>query len=253
MLTLIRSRLTDVLFGVAATFVLGCGQGLFDRASVLGDAGEEADFEAGSSAGLDAGPPAGSDAGPPAGPEAGPDARKDAGPDAAADVDPDAGPISQLVDLNGAVLTLGEATLTIGSGTFRDPTQVTLRKLLSIEYAGAYGPVFEISVPSAGLFRAVAKLTLKTPVPPIGAQANLVLGTLDPSLSLADKQWIWVTDSSLSPDQTSVTGSVTGFGNASVLDFAVILRCAQTADCRSHEACNAGVCQQCPTSSVCAP
>ena len=259
-----RFRLTDALLGVTATLMLACGQGLFDRASVSGDAGEAMDFEPGPPAGAEAGPPtapdaapdAGSPSGPDAGPPSGPDAYADAGPDAPAEADPDAGisQISQIVDENGAVLTLDEATLTIGAGTFQRSTQVTLRKRITIDYAGAYGPVFEISVTSAGLFRKDAKLTLKTPDPSIGAnQANLVLGTLDPSLSPAKQQWVWVSDSILSPDQTSVTGSVTGFGNASVLDYAVVLRCTDQSECRSGEACNAGVCQQCPTVSGCAP
>jgi hypothetical protein len=205
------------------------------------------------------GPEAGTLAGPEAGRPEGPDAYAytDAGPDApaAADADSDAGN-SQSWDVgpNGLVLTFGDATLTIGAGTFQSQVQVTLRKRLFIDYAGAYGPVFEIEVPAAGLFRKVPKLTLKTPGPPIlPNQANLVLGTLDPNLSLANQQWVWVSDSSLSADQMSVTGSVTGLGNASLLDYAVVLRCADQSECRSGEGCNAGVCQQCPTVSGCAP
>ncbi|HEY5282193.1 MAG TPA: hypothetical protein VIM14_05335 [Polyangia bacterium] len=257
-----RSRLTDALFGVAAMFVMGCGQGIFDHPRVSDDAGETSDAEQAPLTGPEAGPPDDPDLGATAGPEAGrPEgsdayAYTDAGPDvpAAADADPDAGN-SQSWDVgpNGAVLTFGDATLTIGAGTFQSPVQVTLRKRLAIGYAGAYGTVFEIEVPSAGLFRKDAKLTLKTPQPTIASQANLVLGTLDPNLSLANQQWVWVSDSILSADQTSVTGSVTGFGNASVLDYAVVLRCADQSVCRSGEGCNAGVCQQCPTVSGCAP
>ena len=215
---------------------------------------------------VDPGPPPGSEAGPPTDPDAGPDASRDAstdagtdagsdaGADAHADVVPDAGfpSIKQTVDQKAAELTLDGATLTIGAGTFRGSTLVTLLELPGIDHAGAYGPVFEISVPSAGLFQQVAKLTL--PVPSIGAnQANLVLGAFDPSLPLAAQLWNPVSDSTLSSDQTSVTGSVTGFGNASALQYAVVLRCTLTSQCRSGEACNSGACQQCPTSSVCAP
>jgi hypothetical protein len=268
MLTPTRSRLKGALFGVAATFVLGCGQGIFDHSRVSDDAGEAADLEPAPLAGQEAGPLVDPDVGAMAGPEAGsvagPEAGRpegsdayayaDAGPDAPADVDSDAGNCQTWdVSPNGAVLTLGDATFTIGAGTFQSPVQVTLCKRLTIDYAGAYGPVFEIEVRSTGLFRKDAQLRLKTPGPPIlPNQANLVLGTLDPSLALANQQWVWVSDSSLNADQTSVTGSVTGFGNASVLDYAVVLRCTDQSECRSGEACNAGVCQQCPTVSGCA-
>jgi hypothetical protein len=213
-------------------------------------------------------PPTGSEAGLPAGPEAGPDGfgfadavadgtpgpDADGGPEVRADaVVTDAGvnPVSRVVDDNGADIYLDEAKLSIGPGTFREPTLVILRKFLSVDHVGAYGAVFEISVPSPGLFRQDAKLTLQ--VPPIGAnQPNLVLGTLDPGLSLAAQQWVPVSLSALSPDQTSVTGSVTGFGNASILQYGAVVRCPSTV-CPSGQACNAGACQQCPTGSSCAP
>jgi hypothetical protein len=149
-------------------------------------------------------------------------------------------------------MSLDQATLVIGPGTFRDPTPVCLRELPTIAHTGAYGPVFVVSVPSSGLFHQDAKLTLQ--VPSIGAnQANLVLGALDPSRSAPDQQWYPAQYSTLSPDQTSITGSVTGLNTASVYRYAVVLQCSLTAQCRSGEACNSQVCQQCPTSSVCAP
>jgi hypothetical protein len=246
-----RSRLPLALLGVA-TLVLGCGQGLFDRGRLPRDAGQTVDLESEPPMGSEAGIPVGPDAGTDTGSDTAADAEPDSGPDICADASPtDAGinPISRVVDENGAELFLDEARLTIGPGTFREPTLVTLCKILVIDHTGAYGPVFEISVPAPGLFRQVAKLTLQVPF--IGAnQAVLALGTLDPGLSLAAQQWVPVSDSTLSPDQTSVTGSVTGFGNANVLQYGAVVRCPPTV-CPSGQACNAGACQQCPTGSVC--
>ena len=213
------------------------------------------DLDSVPAAGPDTVPTAGPDTGPAAGPDTGPDPGSDAVSDVAADDGPDAGitQSSKTVGPNGGDLILDGATLTIGRGTFQNPTQVILREYPKIDYAGAYGPVFEISVPAAGLFRQVATLTLPAPSPSIGAnQANLVLGALDPSRLPADQQWVAVSDSSLSLEQTSVTGSVSDFGNASVFEYAVVLGCTLTAQCRTGEACNASACQQCPTSSQCA-
>jgi hypothetical protein len=180
------------------------------------------------------------------------DTASDLGTDGRADAGPDSCGITKIVDESGAEMSLDQATLIIGPGTFRDPTPVCLRELPTIAHTGAYGPVFEVSVPSSGLFHQDAKLTLQ--VPSIGAnQANLVLGALDPSRSAPDQQWYPAQYSILSPDQTSITGSVTGLNTASVYRYAVVLQCSLTAQCRSGEACNSQVCQQCPTSSVCAP
>jgi hypothetical protein len=184
-------------------------------------------------------------------PDSGSDLARDLIPDTVSNED-SGDSVSKTVDKTGADISLGEARLIIYGGTFPTPVKVSMRRIPSVPYAGAWGPVFEISVPSAGLFRQDAKLVLQ--VQPIGAnQPNLVLGSLDPNVQFVDQQWIWVSDSSISADQTQVSGSVSGFGVANVLQYAAVVRCTQTATCPSGQACNSAVCQQCPTSSPCAP
>jgi hypothetical protein len=254
---LLSDAVSDLLSDAGSDLLSDAGSDLPSDAGseLLSDAGSDLRSDAGSDSGLNA------DTGVPAdaGSDAAVGADQNPGSDAASDPVPDTGgseagndETSKTVDKNGDDLYLAEAHLIIGPGTFASPTRVTIRRIPSISYAGAWGPVFEISVPSRGLFRQVAKLVLQ--VQDIGAnQPNLALGTLDPSLALADLQWIPVADSSLNAEQTQVSGSVTGFGNASVLQYAAVVQCTQTPTCPSGQACNAGACQQCPTSSPCAP
>ena len=265
-----RCRLTAVLFGAMFLLAQGCGQGIFDHAVLSEDAGEPEDADLAPPMGLDAGIPSDPDAALDAAPEAGqdtvpdtvPDAGRDvgrevsevAGPDGRTNLSPDGGVTQKIVDDSGDELILDEAKLTIGPGTFQNATLVTLRKIASIDHSGAWGPVFEISVSGVGLFRQVAKLTLQVPF--IGAnQQYLALGMLDPSVSVAVQQWVPASDSRLSLDQTSVTGSVTGFGTTSVLQYSAVVNCTTPGVvlCQAGEACNAGACQQCPTGSTCPP
>jgi hypothetical protein len=252
MLSPTRRNPTAALFGALLLLAQGCGQGIFDHTIVSADAGDLLNSDGESPAVSETGIPANSDTGPELGPNATSDAGLDAIPDARTDSGPDGSAIQKIVDDTGAELILDEARLTIGPGTFQTPTLVTLRKLASIDHSGARGPVFEIAVPGIGLFRQVAKLTLQ--VQSIGAnQQYLALGWLDPSQSVAVQQWVPASDSRLSADQTSVTGSVTGFGSASVLQYSAVVSCTTpgVVQCQSGEACNAGACQQCPTGGVC--
>lgn len=159
---------------------------------------------------------------------------------------------AQTVDRNGADIYLDEAHLTIGPGSFQKPTTVTMQRLAAIPHSGAWGPVFQLSVPAPGLVR--EDLTLALQVQDIGAnQPNLTLGFLVPSLPLDQQQWQVVSGGSLSADETSVSGPVTGFGNSSVLQYAAVIGCPPTTTCPPTQACNSGACQQCPTGSSCSP
>jgi hypothetical protein len=158
--------------------------------------------------------------------------------------------VTQTVDNNGAELYLDGAHLSMPPGVFRFPTQVTIEIIPSIEHAGAYGPVFQISLPAPSLIRQVPTLTLS--VPSIGAnQPSVVLGVLDPSLPRDAQQWTPAQNSVLSADQQSVSGLVTAFGNASLVYYAVVVGCPPVTTCPSGQSCNSGTCQQCPTSSPC--
>ncbi len=249
-----------MLFGMVGLLVQGCGQGLFDRASLFADAAvtDDGDVDVVVVApGEDAGPPL--DGGPkppgddvarpnedlPKPPEDGPKPPVSDGGMPADDS------VTKTFDANGGTLTLGPATLTIGPNSFKDRTsvQVTMRRIESIAHTGAYGPVFEITVPAAHLFRQTPRLTIQ--VPDLGPNQSFLPaaahGTLDPSRAPAE-QWIVAYDSTLASDQKSVSGSVTDFENLTVVQFSVVLRCLPTdLGCPAHQACNSTACQQCPT------
>jgi len=262
------------LFGVMAAMICGCGQGLHTRADPTDaatpsiDAVEPAgpDVTAGPDARADGvadvGPDVSADRGPDAAADDVPVAGADASPDLVTDARPDASSeptgeeITVVVDVNGAEIDLPpaqpQAHLSIGPGTFRGPTPVTMRIVHSAQHLGGYDPMVEISVQSAGLFRQDAILTIA--VPNIGAnQPSLVLGTIDPTVSPADQQWIPIQGSSLSTDQSSgqssVTGPVSEFATANDLLFSAVIKCPPVTTCPQHQTCNSGACQQCPTSS----
>jgi hypothetical protein len=243
---LCRLGLAVALWGAGAGLVQGCGKGLFDRASVLADSavgqggGEGGDVDGGILPSPDDAPGP-TDNGPRLPPPDG-------------DKPPDE--VTQVFDANGGQVTLGAATLTIGPGSFRDstPVQIVMRRFESIPHAGAYGPVFQISVPAPHLFRQLARLTLQ--VPDLGPLQSFLpsvaLGTLDPSHALVDQQWIPTYDTALSSDQKTVSGSLTDFENQTVVQFAVVIGCGAGAmSCPPGLACNSSACQQCPTLSNC--
>lgn len=228
------------LSGAVGLAMPGCGRGLFTEYATPADAGTETSDTLPAPADDGPSPVPGSDAVPV--------------PDADA-LPPDlvGNQVSQKVDQNGATLQLDGAVLVIGPGTFAAPTLVTLREVGTIDYAGAYGSVFEIRVPDPNLVHQDFKLTLPTPALGPPNQANLVIGKLDPSNSLDKQQWIAVSGSSLNSDQTSATVQISDLAHFAVFQYAIVLGCNTTSVCRSGEACNSGACQQCPTSSVCAP
>jgi hypothetical protein len=261
----IRPWVTAALVGAVAVLVQGCGKGLFDRASVVADSatGDDGDVD-GSIL------PPRDDAGVP--PEDGPrpvndgpkpsdDGPKlnDDGPkvvDAKSpleDVGKPTEEVTQVFDTNGGPLTLGPATLTIGPGTFKDGTsvQITMARFESVGHAGAYGPVFQISVPAPHLFRQLPMLTLQ--VPDLGANQSFLsvvaLGKLDPTKQPADQLWVKI-DSSLSSDQKTVSGPLTDFENFTVLQFAVVISCPFIG-CPAGQACSGSTCQQCSTLTGC--
>ena len=258
-----RPWLTAALLGAVAMLVQGCGQGLFDRASALADAAAiyDGEIEAILPPMDDAMIPVDDEPKPPVDDVAKPneDLPKPQDDGSNQPVSDDGKPADDVVvqtfDANGGPpLTLGSATLTIAPGTFKDPVQIKIRQIGSIEHTGAYGPVFEISVPAPHLFRQTPLLTLQVPdlSPNQSFLPYAALGTLDPSKSLADQQWVPTeTDgSSLSSDQKSVSGSVTDFDNLTVVQFGVVIGCP-TMTCPSHQACNSSACQQCPTLTNC--
>jgi len=158
--------------------------------------------------------------------------------------------VTKTITSDGGTIVLGQAVLVIGLGTFNGPTQVTLRRLPTVAHAGAYGPVFQISVPNADLFRQDA--TLELMVPFIGNnQPDLVLGALDPSLPLAQQQWTPITDSRIDPALKVVTASVQGLSSRTIIDIGAVVRCPASVPCPAGQACNSGACQQCPTGSPC--
>jgi hypothetical protein len=248
-----------MLFGVVGLLVQGCGKGLFDSASLFVDAATTDDAEVDAVVvppGDDAAPLFDGGPKPPVEDVAKPtpdlpkpdDGPRPPGYDGGTPLDDS---VTRTFDANGGTLALGPATLTIGPNSFKDGTsvQVTMRRIESITHTGAYGPVFEITVPAAHLFRQTPRLTIQ--VPDLGPNQSFLpaaaLGTLDPSRAPAE-QWIVAYDSILASDQKSVTGSVTDFENLTVVQFAVVLRCLTTdLGCPEHQACNSTACQQCPT------
>jgi hypothetical protein len=265
-----RTILKAALVGVVATVAHGCGQGLFDRGSLAGDAGTKYDPD-----GNVTPPPDDAGGGPPDAvkpPEdskvvedAGKQPTDDAGrPEDALNPQNDDGPKApsqdvgtQLIDqtsktftVDGGTLSLGPATLTVAPGTFRTPTQMTMRELAGIDHSGAYGPVFEISAPSGTTFSLDVGFTLSAPN--VGDfQPNLELGMLNPTLPLADQQWFPPQYSKLSDDQKTLTGPLTEFQKTNILDVGAVLKCGTKSDCPPRQACNSGACQQCPTLTSC--
>jgi len=241
------------LLVAALVLVPGCGKGLFDRS-----------FGADTSdATVADGPDTGAAAGPDAAPDAGRDTGAATGSDADAvpsvDADPNGNTTTEgTFDDTGGFLNLWEAHVTIGSGTFSagSSVTVTLSRISTIGHDGAVGPVFEISVPQAGLLRQDATLTIDIS-PPVATEVGanlpaLVLGTLDPNASAANQQWVPVSASTFDPGTPSVTGPITGFGNAAFLQFAAVIKCPPITTCPSGQNCSAGgACNQCPTGSPC--
>jgi hypothetical protein len=258
MTSALRSRLPATLFGVAGLLVQGCGQGLWDRASSFADAATSDDADVDvvvAPPGDDAAPLFDGGPKPPIEDVAKPNAdlpkAEDGSKPQVYDGDsPGDETVSKTFDANGGTLTLPPATLTIGPNSFKDRTSVlvTMRRIESITHTGAYGPVIEITVPAAHLFRQTPRLTIQ--VPDLGPNQSFLpsaaLGTLDPSRAPAE-QWIVAYDSTLASDQKSVSGSVTDFENLTVVQFAVVLRCPTDLGCPVHQACNSTACQQCPT------
>jgi hypothetical protein len=155
----------------------------------------------------------------------------------------------------GDTLSLDGAALVIGQGTFLSQQPVTLQ-ITTVDHSGAIGTVFKISVPSINLVQEDPTLTLQIPQNvPTSELPNLGIGVLDPSLPLAQQQWSFLQNPKVSQDQTSVTALATGLDNTSTLDYALVLLCdsnlTTNTACPACMACNAGVCQQCPTNSPC--
>jgi hypothetical protein len=158
--------------------------------------------------------------------------------------------VTKTITSDGGVLVLGQARLVMGPGTFAAPTEVTLRRIPAIAHAGAYGPVFQVDVPSSNVFRQDATFELQ--VPSIGAnQPSLALGALDPTLSLDVQQWVPVFGSGLDASQSLLTGSIPGLSTMTTIQLGAVVSCPPTTACPAGQACNSGACQVCPTGSPC--
>jgi hypothetical protein len=250
--------LGSALLVAAALLAAGCGKGIFDR-NMVADA-----LDAGVTDGQDASgsipsPDVGSgtedtapgaaftDAGP--APEVGKDLSPEADPNITATIQ------KSFSDAEDS-LHLEEADLLVGTGTFPATSSVpiTMSRLVAAKRLGAVGPVFDISVPRAGLFRQDATITIRI-TPDVASSvgdnlSNLALGTFNPNAPTTSQQWVPVSKSTFDPTIPSVSGPVTGFGNAAELQFAAVIRCPAT--CPTGENCSAGgACNQCPTSTQC--
>ena len=158
--------------------------------------------------------------------------------------------VTETITSDGGDVVLGQARLVIGPGTFAAPTEVTLRRIPAIAHAGAYGPVFQVDVPSANVFRQDATFILR--VPSIGAnQPALALESLDPTLALALQQWVPVSGSGLDSTQTLLSGSIPGLSTMTSIQLGAVVRCPPTTTCPAGQTCNSGACQVCPTGSPC--
>jgi len=276
----VPSRLSASLAAAASLLAVGCGQGLYDRLHV--DRPDARDAQA-SETGADSG--AANPAEPnaevgrnpdlqpnpdrpnpdlqpnPDGPN--PDTGGVTGPDADAAQSPDASPgattITQTFGDTGGSLELGEAQLTMAPGSFAKGSSVavTMTRIPAISRAGAVGPVFEISILRSGLFRQDPTLTVAIQPSVAAAAGNnlqaLVLGAFDPNAALTDQHWVPVSGSTFNPNPPSVTGSVTGFGTAAVLQFAAVIKCSPgVTTCPSGQNCSiGGACNQCSASTEC--
>ena len=158
--------------------------------------------------------------------------------------------VTKTVGRDGDTLVLAQARLLISPGTLASPTAVTLRRIPKVAHAGAYGPVFELSVPGRNLF--LQDPTLDLMVPFIGAnQGDLALGSLNPSLSLALQQWVPISVSQIDANLTLLTAPAQGFSTADTLDFGAVVRCPPTVPCPSGQTCSSNACQACPTGTPC--
>ncbi len=162
-----------------------------------------------------------------------------------------------LVDPNGAAtITLGEATLTFGPGSFQTPGElVTMQRIPTIGHTGAIGAVFQVSVPSVGLVHEDPTLTIQVPtdVPSSEAQ-NLGLAALDPSQSTAKQQWTPLQSPTSTQDQgqTTISAHASGLESTATLDYALVIPCTTNGTaCPNCMACTSQACQQCPTDSPC--
>jgi hypothetical protein len=158
--------------------------------------------------------------------------------------------VTKIIPIDGGNVVLGQARFTIGTNTLDVPTEVILSRIPTIAHTGAYGPVFQIDVPSGSVFHQDA--TFELTVDSIGAnQPTLTLGSLDGSQSLAIQQWVPISGSVLNSNQTQLTGSIHRLASMTALQLGAIVKCPPTTTCPAGQACNSGACQQCPTGSTC--
>jgi hypothetical protein len=160
--------------------------------------------------------------------------------------------IATTIDSSGDTILLDQARLSISPGTFDVPTLVTIRRLPGFTHEGAYGPVFEITIPKPGDFHQQPRMELR--VQAIGSnQKNLVLGWLDPNLEPAKQQWVPISGSSINATLTLVSGPVQGFESTNVLLFGAIVKCPPSVPCPSGQACSSNACQKCAAGAPCTP
>jgi hypothetical protein len=141
---------------------------------------------------------------------------------------------------DGAV-TLGQATFSVDTGAFAQPTPVTLTWVEDsrpeARYPGPIGPIFEVT--KAGPLRHQATFDLSF-TPPDGIPLDrVVLAYFD----IQANPNLWIAISQSSYDQTAgvLTGSVVEFSDTRL--FAPVESCLTGQACPDPEACGGGACQ----------
>jgi hypothetical protein len=160
--------------------------------------------------------------------------------------------VTTSIGVDGGEITLGQAQLKIDAMCLLTPTSITLRRYQSLAQTGAYGPVFQIEIPTPETFTDDPTLEIVVP-PSVETRQDLVLGFLVPGL-YGPEQWV-PTTSNKQRSPTRLSGAIQsqGFVNNGVtaLDYAIIVPCNATSQCSKNQACSSGACQRCNQNSEC--
>jgi hypothetical protein len=163
--------------------------------------------------------------------------------------------VTKSIDINGGVITLGQATMTINSNCVAVTSAITLRRFQSINQTGACSPVFQIEVPTSDTFTCdpTLEIMLSPNVDP--TKKNLRLGFLLPT-DLAQEQWVPLTSMPVSnPSRVSDRIQTLNFSNngRTAVDYAVVIQCSSNADCPPLQGCSSNACQGCNLNGPCNP
>jgi len=171
---------------------------------------------------------------------------------------------TQIFDAQGGRMQLDGAILDIWPASVAGPAAITMRRYEQVSPAGAIGPVFEVTLPSAdSVQNNDPRLGIDTSAN-VKAASWASIGFLSPSASGLD---VWVPDSTntrqdgcppLAVCGPVQLGSFQKPGDASLnlpptnlLRLAIVKVCASRADCGSNQSCVGRACQQCVSLSDC--